>query len=503
MKMSKSRNRPAAPPSEKLLWSSAYIASATTIILQAYGINWQTAVYLIATAPTLFLSPPLSIFYIASLLAFHTPLIATSPLNLTPTVLLTLLLDHELRHHRKVLAWRMGYGAAVELTTLSLQAMMASLGIYPFLALLPVLTHLVSTAAYEASLQRKVTVVSPKTLTLHPREEKTVEIEVYAPRNVIVLPHPRFKHRARKREKSITLTLRIRKDKLGNHVEKVELLVSGKRKVIAVVRTVLIDVKVVPRLPEALRAIRRIALRLSEIEDVREALESGAKINAASRGAVYSLREYLPGDNPRDIQFKKSVSRQRLVVKEYSVQHRAWIDLAEKITEQPVTNIVFYADLTARTPEELDTLGYKALGIFARMIQAGIFPSALVLVEGDDVVFAAANARTPGQILRLAKEIASIKPLKMYMPPTAKAPPQPEMPPVIKHVVLQKYARWRPRLRLLKLLKRVGEAETTVLIYRPRWRRNRMYALLREELQKRGLYVQEITEEARTPRALS
>ena len=77
------------------------------------------------------------------------------------------------------------------------------------------------------------------------------------------------------------------------------------------------------------------------------------------RGVYEGVRLYVPGDSPRDIHWKKSVSLGRLVVKVYSSGGGGEGSRGEGVA-------VVIADLQAPTPEELDELSFKLLALLAR-----------------------------------------------------------------------------------------------------------------------------------------
>lgn len=66
-------------------------------------------------------------------------------------------------------------------------------------------------------------------------------------------------------------------------------------------------------------------------------------------GEFYGCREYIPGDDPRNINMKKSVSKQTMIINEY------W--------SSGIGPLAIIADLTANSPEELDDLMYKVISL--------------------------------------------------------------------------------------------------------------------------------------------
>lgn len=74
----------------------------------------------------------------------------------------------------------------------------------------------------------------------------------------------------------------------------------------------------------------------------------------ARRGVYYGVRFYVPGDDLRDIHWKKSISRRRLVVKEYTSDYMS----GGGGRGSGAGSAFLIADLEASSPDELDRLAY-------------------------------------------------------------------------------------------------------------------------------------------------
>ena len=476
---------------QKAAVNLAYTTATGLIVFAEHGLSPTAIAYVALTAVPLALRQPYTLFYTASLVGVHTPLLARTPLSSIPMLLSLLLFDVEIRRHRKVLAWKMGYGLSLLLAAITAQTAGMLLGAYTAAPLLETTLYLLAASVYEASLHRRITVTAPKTVVTHTGEEKTITVEVDAPRNLIVLPHPRYRQRAYYTRDKLVLELKIREEKLGTYTRRIDILVSGKRKIIALVRPVLVEVTVTPRLPEAVKNIRGIAVTIQTIEDVREITEAGARAATPIRGAVYSLRQFLPGDNPRDIYYKKSVTRQMLVVKEYTRQAAARLELEERGLEQITASVLFLADLTSKTPEQLDRIGYETLKLLSVLISAGVFPRVFIAVAGDRRIGEVINLKKPGHLMRVADMVSTVRTITPRLQADHEALSR-ELPARLKPIVYQKYRNWIPRKALLKSARMFGHEASTVLILRHGWWRNRLYGYLANEMRRRGFYVQEI-----------
>ncbi len=84
----------------------------------------------------------------------------------------------------------------------------------------------------------------------------------------------------------------------------------------------------------------------------------GEGLSARSmRGEYYGVREYIPGDNPRNIHWKKSLSKNELIVKEFSggLSGTGGLGL-----------VIVFADLVSSSTSEFDRLSYKLLSTILR-----------------------------------------------------------------------------------------------------------------------------------------
>lgn len=118
-------------------------------------------------------------------------------------------------------------------------------------------------------------------------------------------------------------------------------------------------------------------------------------------GEYYGARDFVPGDDPRAIHWKKSVSRGRLVVKEYVAGESVSGGSLGMGRYAPIV----IADLTPSSGEELDRLAASLLNVLrtaakrsrgTNMLLITVFGDALIALEGpiEDVAARVAEAFT-------------------------------------------------------------------------------------------------------------
>jgi len=108
-------------------------------------------------------------------------------------------------------------------------------------------------------------------------------------------------------------------------------------------------VVVIPQYKLALRAAIILLSRLAQLQRLAQLTEYAVKGLAGHtrRGEYYGVRAYVPGDEISLIHWKKSVSKQTLVVKDYR--------------REPFGTLIVLCDLTSKTFNELDDLVYTLL----------------------------------------------------------------------------------------------------------------------------------------------
>jgi len=147
---------------------------------------------------------------------------------------------------------------------------------------------------------------------------------------------------------------------IGSHGCRVEVSLGDVGGLAVLRRSLAVEIVVRPRLA----LLERIAYRLLEAAGAG-AMEYGEQVsfqrftllNTDKVGEFVGCRDYLPGDSPRGIDIKKSVSRGKLIVREYE-------------GSGPAAAYVL-ADLSVNTPEDLDTVLSGLIAVLIRMVMEG------------------------------------------------------------------------------------------------------------------------------------
>lgn len=75
------------------------------------------------------------------------------------------------------------------------------------------------------------------------------------------------------------------------------------------------------------------------------------------RGEYYGVREFVPGDNPRNIHWKKSLTKGELITKEFSIGLEG---------SRSLNTLIIFADLISSNVEEFDRISYRLITIILR-----------------------------------------------------------------------------------------------------------------------------------------
>ncbi|MEZ0393812.1 MAG: DUF58 domain-containing protein [Desulfurococcaceae archaeon] len=134
--------------------------------------------------------------------------------------------------------------------------------------------------------------------------------------------------------------------------------------------------------------------------------ESEAGLVRGARGAFAGARDYAPGDEPRDIHWKKSASRQRLVVKEYSA--------AGEGSGRALRPFNVVADWIARNPEELDSLVADSLSL-AMLAEDRRLAMYLRLPDGRELIMAGTGLEVLSELVDVVRE--GVRPYASYSAP--------------------------------------------------------------------------------------
>lgn len=126
---------------------------------------------------------------------------------------------------------------------------------------------------------------------------------------------------------------------------------------------------------------RRFIERLAEVlEELSSSAGGALSLRRGRVGEYLGARYYSPGDSLRDIHWKKSLSKQSLIVKEFSTS-----GIEEALTtEAPALEPVIIVDLFAPNNLELDRIVFTLLTMYFSMVRRSpLIKSSLLLITGD------------------------------------------------------------------------------------------------------------------------
>ncbi len=116
------------------------------------------------------------------------------------------------------------------------------------------------------------------------------------------------------------------------------------------------------------------------------------------RGEYYGVREYVPGDNPKNIHWKKSIAKGELVVKEFSGGLNSLNELGP---------IIIFADITVSNILEFDKVSYNIFSLilkYAALNPHGELVLLLTLPNGDMIAISGGARDVLLELYKLFRE---------------------------------------------------------------------------------------------------
>jgi len=145
----------------------------------------------------------------------------------------------------------------------------------------------------------------------------------------------------------LTIKLKLLGKYVGKGTLKLKTIIADSTGIARRTVTLTSKVTVIPQYKLALRAALILLSRLAQIQTPIPLVEHKAVTGRIRRGEYYGVRTYVPGDEISTIHWKKSVSKQTLVVKDYK--------------REPRRTLIILCDLTSTTFSELDDVVYTLL----------------------------------------------------------------------------------------------------------------------------------------------
>jgi len=149
------------------------------------------------------------------------------------------------------------------------------------------------------------------------------------------------------KNEKLTIKLKLLGKYVGRGTLKLKAIIADGMGIARRTITLTSKVTVIPQYKIALRAASILLSRLARIQPLITLTGHRAVIGRIRRGEYYGVRAYIPGDEISTIHWKKSVSKQTLIVKDYK--------------REPHGTLIIICDLTSTTFSELDDIVYTLL----------------------------------------------------------------------------------------------------------------------------------------------
>jgi len=426
------------------------------------------------------------IFTAATLSALTPYLVAETTYAIPLIFLLLISLDIDLRKIEKIYPRPLGPGSIVIFSSLALQLAVYQVvpsGIY---VIYSTLAYALLVFLYEFIRILRVDIDKPEIIYCSMGDLINLEIKIGKAKGLFI-KILREKYRIRRRDGEVRVWVREYISNIGRKTIEIPLLTSGSRKFLVFRKKVKIRVEARPKLEKALVEAHRLALQiLPRHGEPGELYEAGAKTGYGGKGFLYSLRPYMPGDDLRSINFKKSLSRGELVVNEYltsGVVVRKGVRVITRV--EGYATIIVLADLSSNSLEELDDLAYKTLSLIMDLIEANLTPRAVMLIQGDKVIYRAVDLKAKTLLEDLIEVFSKVSKSK-YKPYSLEEPildfSTPAM--LIEYSFIKQASENSIIFNILTQLVGKVKPPATFIIIRPASRKPGVYSFVKNALTK-------------------
>jgi len=156
--------------------------------------------------------------------------------------------------------------------------------------------------------------------------------------------------------KYINGKIKLHSSKIGKYTSTLTILIYDTKGLIIKKYSIKTDIIIKPKLTIAIERARRLLASLGVGSEIAEEMVMPVLYGQTKSrtGEFIGCREYTPGDDPKAIHIKKSVEKQKLIIKEF-----------EQIGIAPIFIMV---DVGVSTPEELDEVLYNTIQVIIHFI---------------------------------------------------------------------------------------------------------------------------------------
>jgi len=407
------------------------------------------------------------------------------------SVLYIFSIDIDLRNIKQYRGNVLGIGFFTILSMLILEYYLYRYVFTQYYSLIVTLTYFLTIFVYEIVKVSGVEYIYPDEVYFDSGELMNIKIIV---KNVgglnIDVFEKDFRYRFKRIENGYMINIYKKADEIGRKKFTIYLTISGSRKFIVYKRGIIIYLNIKPKLEKALRKAYKLAFEiLPRFGEPRETLETGGKPGYI-KTAPYGLRPYIPGDDVRYINYKKSLNKLEWVVNEYS-SGDIYIEMGSRkiFSGELSRSILILVDLSSNSLTEFDERAYRFLSLIIDLIEIGLTPKIVVIVVGENILYSSRGLHAQillRNMINVLSKISLYKYKEYIIEDGIVEFTVPEL--FIKQLFLKQALKTNKTYVLLQKYVKNPE-DWTIIIIRPPKRKTQYYSYLNNIFKKQGFNI--------------
>ena len=407
------------------------------------------------------------------------------------SVLYIFSIDIDLRNIKQYRGNVLGIGFFTILSMLILEYYLYRYVFTQYYSLIVTLTYFLTIFVYEIVKVSGVEYIYPDEVYFDSGELMNIKIIV---KNVgglnINVFEKDFRYRFKRIENGYMINIYKKADEIGRKKFTIYLTISGSRKFIVYKRGIIIYLNIKPKLEKALRKAYKLAFEiLPRFGEPRETLETGGKPGYI-KTAPYGLRPYIPGDDVRYINYKKSLNKLEWVVNEYS-SGDIYIEMGSRkiFSGELSRSILILVDLSSNSLTEFDERAYRFLSLIIDLIEIGLTPKIVVIVVGENILYSSRGLHAQillRNMINVLSKISLYKYKEYIIEDGIVEFTVPEL--FIKQLFLKQALKTNKTYVLLQKYVKNPE-DWTIIIIRPPKRKTQYYSYLNNIFKKQGFNI--------------
>ena len=400
-------------------------------------------------------------------------------------------IDIDLRNIKQYRGNVLGIGFFTILSMLILEYYLYRYVFTQYYSLIVTLTYFLTIFVYEIVKVSGVEYIYPDEVYFDSGELMNIKIIV---KNVgglnIDVFEKDFRYRFKRIENGYMINIYKKADEIGRKKFTIYLTISGSRKFIVYKRGIIIYLNIKPKLEKALRKAYKLAFEiLPRFGEPRETLETGGKPGYI-KTAPYGLRPYIPGDDVRYINYKKSLNKLEWVVNEYS-SGDIYIEMGSRkiFSGELSRSILILVDLSSNTLTEFDERAYRFLSLIIDLIEIGLTPKIVVIVVGENILYSSRGLHAQillRNMINVLSKISLYKYKEYIIEDGIVEFTVPEL--FIKQLFLKQALKTNKTYVLLQKYVKNPE-DWTIIVIRPPKRKTQYYSYLSNIFKKQGFNI--------------